>query len=419
MLTAEEVRKDLENICAQTDSHWLAFDYIHTKDSQKDADLYLKEMKRLGYTRGMLLGSGNLELSYGGGTEIKHQEELYFSGYTMNGYKKNKNRLVILYGFDTDNDKHTVYHECAHLFQFKFNTFGIRFRNDYSTYLSEVHANTFSSMVLFLKSRNILEYKKCRLGRFADGIEKVLDKRPEILYYMSLPIELQLMKEIRKNGRLNTLNSFQKNGALDFKKIFFYTKKLVEKYAYSEKEFEQIKNDTPPEKHLFLQRKAKAYRLLGKAYWHHEYLKYRKKSNRHTKIEMDRIQARLKKIERLPQKTARAEIINEVCKLDCYQVEMTSKHGIFNSLNLLDKGAQSFESTNSLDTKSASFKDMIKTFEKMCGIYQKYKDNILFQLLFQRLKTIDGRDTVWAFKEKERLKLSQLKLLNTTKQNIK
>ena len=413
MLTAEEVRRDLNDICAQTSAHWLCYDDIHTEDKEKDVNLYLREMQRIGYSKLMLLYTGNIQLSYGGGLEIKHQVEACFSGYTRNGYQKNKNMLVILSGFDTDNDKHTVYHECAHLLQFKYNTFGIRYRNDYTTYLSEVHANTFASMVLFLKADSVLEYKKRRFGRFADGVEKISEN---VFYYMSLPVELQLMKEIRKNGRLNTLRSFQKNGRLDFKKILFYTKDLVEKYAYSEEEFNQIKNHTPPFKHLLLQKKAYAYRLVGKAYWEYEFFRYHKKQKKHTKIEKARIQKALKKVKCLPRKTSLAEIINEICMLDCYQVEMTSKYEIFNSFYALKNNTVPLEIPSSLKETPDKIKQIQKTFEKMRAIYQKYKENEMFQSLFEKLETFDGRDEIWALKEKERAKIASLKSPKITKE---
>ena len=406
MLTADEVKRDLNDICAQTNAHWLSYDDIHTENKLKDVSIYLREMQRIGYSKLMLLYAGNIELSYGGGLEIRHQEEMHFSAYTMNGREKNKNRLIVLSGFDTDNDKHTVYHECTHLLQFKYNTFGIRCRDDYTTYLSEVHANTFASMVLLLKADSVLEYKKRRLARFADGVEKITEG---MFYYMSLPVELQLMKEIRKNGRLNTVRSFQKrNGALDFKKIFFYTKNLVEKFSYSEEEFEQIKNNNAPSKHLLLQNKARAYHLLGEAYWKHEYTKYRKKRIKHIKIEKERINEMLKKVEHLPDNTKEAEIINEICMLDRYQVEMTSQYQIFNSIEALRDNTVTLKIPSSLKANNAEMEQMAQTFERMRRIYQTHKDDKMFQSLFKKIETLNGRDEVWALKEKERRKFAAL-----------
>ena len=401
MLEVDEVKEDLNLICAQTNAHWLCYDDIHTENPKKDINLYLREMQRLGYSKHMLLIGGEIELSYGGGIEIRHQQEACFSGYTMNGQKKNKNRLVVLSGFDTDNDKHTVYHECAHLLQFKYNIFNINSRDDYITYLTEVHANTFASMVLLLKAQNVLEYKKRRLGRFADGMHKINDKRAIQLYYISLPIELELMKEIRRKGRLKTLQEFQKNGHLDFKKILFYTKQLVEKYAYSEQEFEQIKANMPPVKHLMLQKKAKAYHLLGKAYWQHEFIKNRKKSKHHTEIEKQRVNNQLEKIKNLSSTTQKNQIINRLCTLDCYQVEITSQYGIFNALADI-KEKRPLEISESLKENKENIENILKIFEKMRQIYEKYENNQTFQSLFPKLETFQGRDEIWALKEQAR-----------------
>lgn len=416
MLTVDAVKEDLNFICAQTNAHWICFDDIHTQDSQHDVSTYIKEMQRLGYNPYMLLSSGNIVFSYGGGLEINHQEEAYFSGYTMNGFNKNKNKLVILSGFETDNDKHTLYHECAHLLQFKYNIFNINSRDDYTTYLTEVHANTFAAMVLLLKADNILEYKKRRLARFADGMYKINDKRAEQLYYMSLPIELQLIKQIRKNGRLNTRRQFQKNGYFDFKKIIFYTKDLVQKYAYSPKEFEQIKTNVPPLKHLMLQKKAKAYRLLGKAYWQHEFIKYRKQSKRHTEIEKQRVNTRLEKVKRLPDTTEENQIINALCALDCRQVEITSQYGIFNALLCL-KEKRPLEISESLKANKENIENILNIFEEMRTIYEKHKKNEMFQSLFLKLETLSGRDEIWALKEKARQKENSAPkpLINTQK----
>ena len=408
MLTADEVKEDLNSICAQTKAHWLCFDDIHTEDSQKDFTLYLKEMQRLGYTKEDLLYGRNIEPSYGGGLEIKHQQEAYYSGYAANG--PNKNRLVVLSGFDTDNDKYTVYHECAHLFQFKYNILNINSRNDYTTYLIEVHANTFAAMVLLLKADNILEYKKRHLARFADGIYRINDKRSEQLYYISLPIELQLMKEIRKNGRLNTLRQFQKNGHLDFKKIIFYTKNLVQKYTYSPEEFEKIKNGTPPLKHFMLQTRAKVHRFLGETYWQHEFFKYRKKSKHHTKIEKQRIKAQLEKVKRLPDTTEENQIINELCTLDCCQVEMICQYGIFNALSDIQH-KRPLEMSESLRQNKKIIENISYTFQKMREIYEKHEQNKMFQSLFPKLQTLDGRDEIWALKEKARQKEQKEKTL--------
>lgn len=416
MLTVDAVKEDLNFICAQTNAHWICFDDIHTQDSRRDANIYIKEMQRLGYNPYMLLSSGNIEFSYGGGLEIKHQEEAYFSGYTMNGYKKNKNKLVVLSGFETDNDKHTLYHECAHLLQFKYNIFNINSRDDYTTYLTEVHANTFAAMVLLLKADNILEYKKRRLARFADGIYKINDKRAEQLYYMSLPIELQLIKQIRKNGRLNTCRQFQKNGHLDFKKIIFYTKDLVQKYAYSPQEFGQIKTNVPPLKHFIFQKRAKAYRILGQAYWQHEFIKYRKQSKRHTEIEKQRVNTRLEKVKRLPDTTEENQIINALCALDCRQVEITSQYGIFDALCSL-KEKRSLEISESLKENKENVENILNIFKEMRAIYEKHEKNKMFQSLFLKLETLSGRDEIWALKEKARKKENSAPkpLINTQK----
>lgn len=399
MLSAEEVRRDLDFICAQTNAHWLCYDDIHTVNFQKDTELYLKEMKRLGYTKELLLLTKGLEPAYAGGVEIKHQQEAFCSGYTLNGREKNNNRLVLLYGFDTDNDKHTVYHECAHLYQFKYNIFNILNREDYITYLAEVHANTFASMVLLLKADNVLEYKKRSLFRIADDISKLANERKEYIYYLSLPIELALMKEIRKKGRKNVLKEFSKNGQLDFKKIIFYTKKLVDQYGYSKDEFEKIRQGKFLLKYIRLRNKARVYHILGRAYWTREILLDRRKNRKHHRIEDERTKIKLEKMASLPEKDKESKILNDICRLDNYNVKMICTYDIWRSLqDVENESALTLPEDLKLNAKNA--KDLMETFDVMCGIYQKWKDDKLFQQLFHAIQTLDGRDQVWAIKAK-------------------
>ena len=47
MLTADEVKRDLNDICAQTNAHWLSYDDIHTENKLKDVSIYLREMQGL------------------------------------------------------------------------------------------------------------------------------------------------------------------------------------------------------------------------------------------------------------------------------------------------------------------------------------------------------------------------------------
>ena len=411
MLSAKQVKEDLDFICTQTNARWLCYDDIHTINFQKDAELYIKEMKRLGYSKEVLLLTKGLEPAYAGGVEIKHQQEAFCSGYTLNGQENNNNRLVMLYGFDTDNDKHTVYHECAHLYQFKYNIFNMRNRGDYNTYLAEVHANTFASMVLLLKADSVLEYKRRSLCRIADDVSKMASEKQEYIHYISLPVELALMKEIRKKGRKNALKEFSKNGYLDFKKIIFYTKKLVEQYGYSETEYEQIKKGKPSLKYIRLKNKAKAFHILGRAYWICQMLKDRRKNRKHNRIEEERTKIKIEKIKKLPENDDEAKILNAVCRLDNYNVKMICTYDIWRSLQDVERENGVLTIPKDLKLKDKDVEDLKQTFEAMCEIYQKWKDDKLFQQLFHAIETLDGRDHVWEIKEKRQKEIEKKKFI--------
>lgn len=404
MLKAKDVINDLNDICAETNAHWLCYDDIHTLDAQKDADIFIREMGRLGYSLDVLLIKHYVEPAYAGGFEIKHQEEAKLSGYTMNGKYGNKNKLVVVAGLDEDNDKYVVYHEAAHLYQFKYNIFDMRYRDEYRKYLSETHANTFSAMVLLLKSDSVLEYKKRRLARIADGISKLNDKRAELVYYISLPIELALIKEIRRKGRKNVVREFsKKDGRLDFKKMIFFTKSLVEKYGYSKDEFEKIKKgDTYVPRYFLLKSKAKSYRILGKAYWSYEMLKYRKKARYNADIEKKRLICIKEKLKPLEEVDKNTRILNSVCVLDSFSVSMICNYNIWTSLKKL-KEDSALDIADDLDKKKKQ--EVKEIFEKMKDIYQKWQNEPYFQELFSKIVTLDGRDEVWALKEQKQKEL--------------
>ncbi len=400
MLSKDEVIEDLNDVCNQTKARWLCYDDIHTIDFKKDAELFISEMARLGYSKRDLLLLHKIELSYTGGAEIVHEQEACGSGYTIRS-KKNKNQLVVLSGFETDFDKYTIYHECGHLYQFKYNMFNINHQNEYNTYLVETHANTFATMVMLLKADNVLEYKKRKLYRMANGVSFANDERKELIYYVSLPIELALMREIRKKGRLKTKEEFSKHGILDYKKIAFYTAQLVKKHCFSQEEFEKIKNKEITSKYEKLKRKAKAYRILGETYWNYIKSKCLRRIKRHNKINQKREHLVIEKIQPLPQTDKETEIINAACLLDTYQIRMIYEYDIWEAIGKLKKADETLNIPDEIKSDSKKINEAEETFKKMHRIYQKHKDNKLFQELFEKIEFIDTRDEVWQLKEKK------------------
>ncbi|HCU58449.1 MAG TPA: hypothetical protein DIC64_00525 [Alphaproteobacteria bacterium] len=406
MLSKAELQEDLNDICAQTKGRWLCYDDIHTKNLNADTTRYLKELKRLGYSKTNLLSMGYLDLAYGGGLEIRHQEESKGAGYTLDGKNNNKNKLVVLSGFARQNDRHTVYHEAAHLYQFEYNIFNIRYRGEYETYLSETHANTFAAAVLLLKAKNVFEYKKQRLALFANNVNMVNDKRKKLLYYLSLPIELEMVKIIRKEGRANVRAKFEKKGRLDFKKIAFWTADLVREHAYTKEEFEKIQKGDFTLRYELLKKKAKSYRVLGRAFSLQQKLQKTAQNKRHYKIEKQRIETIKEKLKPLPEKNKQAQMINAACALDNFQVRLLQEYGIFDALSdVVDGEVCSVPDKYKQNAKALD--EISATFEKMKTIYQRWQNEAYFQDLVDNLLFIETRDEVWASKEEMKKNLQR------------
>ena len=406
MLSKKEVISDLNTICAQTKAHWLCYDDIHTVDLNVDAERYLKELKRIGYSTTDSLAVGYVDLAYGGGLEINHLEEANGGGYTLNGKNNNKNRLVVLSGSLRLMDYHTIYHEAGHLYQFEYNIFNVRWRGEYETYLSETHANTFAAMVLLLKSQNMIEYKKKRLALFANGVNTLSDKRKKLLYYTSLPVELELMKIVRKEGRNNMRLKFSKKGNLDFKKIVFFTAGLVRKYGFTKEEFKKIQEGSFVQNYENLKQKAKAHRILGKAFVYQQWLLKKKQEKRHTEIEKKRITKIKKKLDPLDESNKEAQMINAACALDNFQVRLFQQYRIFDCLSDVVEG-EICKVPEEYKGNLKALEEITTTFDKMKTIYQKWENEPYFQDLTNKLLFIQTRDKVWKIKEEKRKELQR------------
>ncbi len=401
MLSKKEVISDLNSICAQTKARWLCYDDIHTVDWQSDTKRYLKELNRIGYSAIDSLAMGYMDLAYGGGLEINHQEEARGGGYTLNGKNNNKRKLVVLSGSSRLIDYHTIYHEAGHLYQFEYNIFNVRYRDEYETYLSETHANTFAAMVLLLKAQNMIEYKKKRLALLANSVNTVNDKRKKLLYYVSLPIELELMKIIKREGRKNMRLKFSKKDNLDFKKIAFFTADLVRKYGFTREEFKKMQEGAFVKNYENLKRKAKAHRILGKAFLYQQKFLWKKQEKCHTEIEKERITKIPKRLNPLAEGNKEVRMINAACALDNFQVRLFQEYKIFDCLSEVveDKVCKVPEEYKK---NLKALEEITATFDKMKTIYQKWQDDPYFQDLTNKLLFIETRDEVWAIKEEKR-----------------
>jgi len=403
-MKSSTVRSDLRQVCEDTYAQYLCYDDIHTTDEKKDVEKYLQALKKAGYSLRQSLKNGIISPEYGGGLKINHFGEREEAGYTLSA--KNGRSLVVVSGFDTDYERNTVYHECAHLYQQKLNLFDLQKDEDYRKYLREVHANTFASMVMLLKSKTVLEYKKQQLCRIATGVNTFNRSSQKHFYYLSLPLELELIKDVRRKGRKNVLKSFSKNGRLNFEKMACYTADLVEKYAYSKRQWYKILQNQSVWKYDRLKRKAKAWRILGKKYVAYDTKKYAAKQERHAFIDQQRWARVKQKLKNIPQIDEEACILNAVCAIDVWQTKLAQTYAYYEDLNSVVKNQTVYFEQK---YKDESKKSILQTRDVIRDLYYQFAGKPLFEKLFTKIQNIDQRDEVWAKKfEKERKVHAQL-----------
>ncbi len=405
MSTEQNVLQDLKDICAQTKARYLMYEDIHTEDYERDSALFIKEMGHIGIHCDELLEKALIVPEYGGGFSIKHHDEKTCGGYTQEG---NRKCLMVLPGFHEDREKETIYHEAAHVYQYKYNILDVIKNDDYTKYRTEVHANVFSTMVSLLKAKSILDYKKQKLSRFLEGVATINSDEEELIYYLSLPIELALMREIRKKGRLKTKEEFSKHGILDYKKIAFYTAQLVKKHCFSQEEFEKIKNKEITSKYEKLKRKAKAYRILGSIYVFKKERYYIKKENKHHQLEIKRLKKIAKKLAPLCENNEENKVINALCQIDNCQVYLAQDVGFFPDLELVVTEQETIPERLEEDEK----KWVEETFQKIKTIYEKWKENDFFQKYFAKINDNYQRNVIWDLKEQKKKELEQRCLAN-------
>lgn len=399
MPNKETLIKDLNDICQQTNGLWLCCSDIYTPDIEKDESQFLAAFQSAGFLKKDVLFHGYAALEYGGGLRFNYKDVIE-GGYTLCVPQKHK-ALVIFSGFETDFDQITIYHECAHLFQRKHDLFGSQKEpnNKYIKYLKEVHANTFASMVMLLRAEDMLTFKKQQLSRVASDVQTVNHRTQKNIYYISLPITLELLKSIRREGRMNALQKFSQNGTLDFEKIAFYTADFVKKYAYTDFEFHKIMDNQSFSSYDALKRKAKAWHILGERYVAKEKEKEKKQEREiaYLSVTDQRNTKTQNKIKPLPETDEKSKIINAVCTIDILNTRLSQDFNIYTSLDyLIKKNVFCFR-----NLKDEQKKEALKICDQIAEIYQKWHKNLFFKKLFSKINHPDTRDEVWTLKQKK------------------
>lgn len=423
MLKAQEVREDLDKICRSSDAVWLDYDSIHTNDGQADLDKYLKAYEYLGVDKGQLMSLGGIVLKFGGGHQISYGSAAALGGYISTNTKNGKS-LVCVSGFDLLIEQYSVYHECGHLFQNKLNFFNdSALRRDYGRYLSEVHANIFASAVIFLKTPKIIDYKKAQVWMFSKGVRDFFSSddawqgsfgnKVSRYYYVSLPIELALLRDIHKQGRKNFIKKYTlSNGSIDFENLARYCKQIVDNNAYSQDYFMGIiKNpDTFKEQRIYKQKKV--YRFLGSAFGYHLAAQMYKKTKQHQAIDRKQRQLQRKLLKPLPDVDDEAIIFNRVADIDMLQVAVSQKYcEPINLYKVVSKDKEVYDKLKSYKSRSPEkYKAMRAAYSKICRIYNENQDSEQFKRQFNQIsEPFKGRAAFWQLHETKRMQLLKQK----------
>ena len=414
MINKETIIGDLNDICQQTNSQWICCKDIYTTDIMADEDKFVKVFREAGFLKKDILLRNIATLEYGGGLRFNYKDVIG-SGYIFSVDEKYKAPLVFA-GFETNFDQTTIYHECAHLYQRKHNFFSKKTIPDakYRKYLKEVHANTFASMIMLLRADDILTFKQQQLYCLATDINTFNKKSKKSIFYISLPIIIELLKQVRKQGRENTYNKFSQNGKLDFEKIALYTAELVNKHAYTSSEFYKINNNMSLPSYDRLKQKAKTWHILGERYIREQLKKQQEQKDIYKHISEQRTLNSSKKIQPLPEIDEKSKTINAICSIDVLNTQLSQDFGIFTNLN-------DIVSKNLFCLRDISDEQERKKASEICDniaeIYQKWRKNQFFKKLFSKINHPDTRDSVWALKYKKEREI--LQQIQTSKQYIK
>ncbi|MBO4285242.1 MAG: hypothetical protein J5895_03320 [Alphaproteobacteria bacterium] len=404
MLNKEILIKDLDDICKQTDARWFCCEDIYTKNIVEDEAKFTEIFRMAGLLKRDILFRHYASLEYGGGLRFNYKNVLG-SGYTLVCPQKYK-ALVVFAGFETDFDQTTIYHECAHLYQRKHGFFTQTSSNgSYRKYLKEVHANVFASMVMLLRAEDVLSFKQQQLYCLALDIEGFNRNSKESKFYISLPVVMELIKAVRREGRLNTREKFSKNGNLDFEKIAFWTADLVKECAYTSHEFYQIVHGEYFSSYDMLKQKAKAWHMLGERYIMMETNKQKKRKDDYAFIsEQRRLQTDCK-IKPLPEIDEKAKIINAVCAIDVLNTRLNQDFDIYTDFDNLISDNKSFYVRELSDEKAK--KEALEICDEISKIHQKWRKNLFFKKLFSKIDHPDTRDEVWALKFRKEKEIFQ------------
>lgn len=398
MLNKETLIQDLDVICRQTDAEWLCCADIYTSNISEDEAKFLEAFRHAGFLKKDILVGRYASLEYGGGLRFNYPD-LIEGGYALPVADKYK-ALTVFAGFETDFDQVTVYHECAHLYQRKLALFGKKeiSNEKYRKYLKEVHANTFASMVMLLRAEDVLTFKKQQLYCLASDIQTFNQRTKKNIFYISLPITLELVKAVRSEGRSNMANRFSKDGNLDFEKIALYTADFVKKHAYTNFEFFQIINNMPSSSYDMLRQKAKAWHQLGERYVSNEQQKIQTRKDGYQRISDQRRIQTQNKIKPLPETDDKSKIINAVCAIDILNTRLMQDFNLYADLDCLIAKNPFYLNDISNENKK---KEALEICTQMAEIYQKWRKDLFFKKLYSKINHPDTRDSVWALKFKK------------------
>lgn len=283
MFSKNRLYQDLEQFSKSAGCIFMSYNDAHSADAKKrkeTVDFFVKQAENvLGKNAFQILRServiyrdinGSYQLQCygaekGGGSAIS----MHVSNNGMRLYKCKTNRLNMFFFFDDDNyeDRHNIFHEMAHIIQYKagiFNgkkanvvldvadkKFSKSFATQYRHYLRESHANAFACACMLLRAENKKDRAKTiikayrRIGaHFYLGMRDATKEYGGYKYYADCNVQRSMIKEVNswfKNGEV--AKYIDGKGNINFELLALKVEEIVHQNAFSPKLFNDFLNE--------------------------------------------------------------------------------------------------------------------------------------------------------------------------------
>ena len=281
-----KIYNDLDCFCRRYNCRYFFYDKLHIYDEQgqpSQMSAFLAEAERfLGPDyRNLLLERGVIIRFPGGGYDFNFRSNVENGGatcYSAIGEEQGLNKnILIFFGDQTMTERHNIYHEMAHIIQYDhdFYNFGIlqklydfsakevkykggsqlcqKFADawDYCDYLREAHADAFATACMLLRCEDRKDFRReCKRSYIRSGMTFYQGSRdpdreyPSLRFYMSFPIEKEMIRQMKQHRRSGEDRQFfLPDGEINMEKLAEAVDEVVMKNAFSPRVFQQILDD--------------------------------------------------------------------------------------------------------------------------------------------------------------------------------